>query len=180
MIQQEAEGRAQAARIRAVAEAEAEAIRMKAQALVEAGEAYMDLRRLELAPALTREVAAALSNGQFVNFGTSGGDGDTAPWRRAPTTCCASCRRCWPRRSSRATTARTSAALIARERPAGWPAGGRGSARTARCSAGHPQAQKLGGALVTQKKKLPIAPRAHLTGTFVLQGMPVAPQRATC
>ena len=78
VIQQEAEGRAQAARIRAIAEAEAEAIRLKALALAEAGEAYMDLRRLELAPALTREVAAALANGQFVNFGTSGGDGHSA------------------------------------------------------------------------------------------------------
>ena len=78
VIQQEAEGRAQAARIRAVAEAEAEAIRLKAQALLEAGQPYMDLRRLELAPELTREVAAALANGQFVNFGTSGGDGHSA------------------------------------------------------------------------------------------------------
>ncbi len=78
VIQQEAEGRAQAARIRAIAEAEADGIRMKAQALLEAGSAYMDLRRLELAPALTREVAVALSNGQFVNFGTSGADGSSA------------------------------------------------------------------------------------------------------
>ncbi len=78
VIAQEADGRAQAARIRAVAEAEAGAIRLKAQALVEAGEAYMDLRRLELAPSLTREVAAALSNGQFVNFGSSGGNGHGA------------------------------------------------------------------------------------------------------
>lgn len=78
VIQQEAEGRAQAARIRAVAEAEAEAIRLKAQALAESGEAYMDLRRLELAPSLTREVAAALANGQFVNFGTSGEGGHSA------------------------------------------------------------------------------------------------------
>ena len=38
----------------------------------------MDLRRLELAPALTREVAVALSNGQFVNFGTTGSDGNSA------------------------------------------------------------------------------------------------------
>lgn len=37
----------------------------------------MDLRRLELAPDLTREVAVALSNGQFVNFG-GGGDGRSA------------------------------------------------------------------------------------------------------
>lgn len=72
VIAQEAEGRAQAAKIRAVAEAEAAAIRLKALALVESGEAYMDLRRLELAPALTREVAAALANGQFVNFGSTG------------------------------------------------------------------------------------------------------------
>jgi flotillin len=78
VIQQEAEGRAQAARIRAVAEAEADGIRMKAQALLAAGEAYMDLRRLELAPSLTREVAMALSNGQFINFGTTGGDGNSA------------------------------------------------------------------------------------------------------
>ncbi len=42
---------------------------------MEAGQAYLDLRRLELAPALTREVASALSNGQFVNFGTAGGAG---------------------------------------------------------------------------------------------------------
>ena len=53
VIHQEAEGRAQAARIRAVAQAEAEAIRMKAQALMEAGGAYLDLRRLEMAPELT-------------------------------------------------------------------------------------------------------------------------------
>jgi hypothetical protein len=45
---------------------------MKAQALVQAGEAYLDLRRLELAPALTREIASALSSGQFVNFGSGG------------------------------------------------------------------------------------------------------------
>ena len=72
IIQQEAEGKAQAARIRAIAEAEAEAIRMKAEALMASGQAYLDLRRLEMAPALTKQVAAALANGQFVNFGTSG------------------------------------------------------------------------------------------------------------
>jgi flotillin len=75
IINQEAEGRAQAARIKAIAEAEAGAIRLKAQALLEAGGAYLDLRRLEMAPELTRQVAAALSNGQFVNFGTTGGAG---------------------------------------------------------------------------------------------------------
>jgi flotillin len=75
VINQEAEGRAQAARIRAIAQAEAEAIRIKAQALMEAGGAYLDLRRLEMAPALTAQVASALSNGQFVNFGNSGGGG---------------------------------------------------------------------------------------------------------
>jgi flotillin len=78
VIQQDAEGRAQAARIRAIAEAEAEAIRMKAKALMEAGQAYLDLRRLELAPALTHEVASALASGQFVNFGTTGGGGQSA------------------------------------------------------------------------------------------------------
>jgi flotillin len=78
VIQQEAEGRAQAARIRAIAEAEAEAIRLKARALAESGQPYMDLRRLELAPALTQQVATALANGQFINFGTSGGDGHSA------------------------------------------------------------------------------------------------------
>lgn len=76
VIQQEAEGRGQAVRIRAIAEAEAAAIKMKAQALMEAGGAYLDLRRLELAPALTREVAGALSNSQFVNFGGGGGGSD--------------------------------------------------------------------------------------------------------
>jgi flotillin len=74
VINQEAEGRAQAARIRAVAQAEAEAIRIKAQALMEAGGAYLDLRRLEMAPELTAQVASALSNSQFVNFGGGGGD----------------------------------------------------------------------------------------------------------
>ncbi len=78
VIQQEAEGRAQAARIIAIAEAEAGAIRMKAQALMESGQAYLDLRKLELAPALTREVAGALANGQFVNFGTTGEGGHSA------------------------------------------------------------------------------------------------------
>ena len=75
VINQEAEGRAQAARIRAIAQAEAEAIKIKAQALMEAGGAYLDLRRLEMAPALTAQVASALSNSQFVNFGSSGGTG---------------------------------------------------------------------------------------------------------
>jgi flotillin len=74
VINQEADGRAQAARIRAIAQAEAEAIRIKAQALMEAGGPYLDLRRLEMAPALAEQVASALSNSQFVNFG--GGDGD--------------------------------------------------------------------------------------------------------
>ena len=78
VIQQEAEGKAQAARILAIAEAEAAAIRMKAEALAQAGSAYLDLRRLEMAPALTREVANALSNGQFVNFGSSGEGGHGA------------------------------------------------------------------------------------------------------
>src|SRR3954463_2704575 len=59
VINQEAEGKAQAARILAVAEAEAGAIRMKAEALMASGQAYLDLRRLEMAPALTREVASA-------------------------------------------------------------------------------------------------------------------------
>ena len=78
VIQQEAEGRAQAARISAIAEAEAGAIRLKAQALADAGQGYFDLRRLELAPALTREVAAALGNGQFINFGSTGSGGTSA------------------------------------------------------------------------------------------------------
>ena len=73
VIQQEAEGRAQAARIRAIAEAEADAIRKKAEALTEAGQSYLDLRRLELAPSLTKEVASALARGQFVNFAGGGG-----------------------------------------------------------------------------------------------------------
>jgi len=78
VIQQEAEGRAQAARILSIAEAEAGAIRKKAEALTAAGQAYLDLRRLELAPALTHEVAAALANGQFVNFGSTGNGGQSA------------------------------------------------------------------------------------------------------
>jgi len=78
IIQQEAEGKAQAARIRAVAEAEAEAIRLKAQALAEVGQPYLELRRLEMAPALTREIAVALANGQFVNFGSTGEGGHSA------------------------------------------------------------------------------------------------------
>ncbi len=78
VIQQEAEGRAQAARILAIAEAESSAIRLKAEALMSSGQAYLDLRRLEMAPALTREVAGALANGQFVNFGTSGEGGHSA------------------------------------------------------------------------------------------------------
>ena len=52
---------------------------------MESGQAYLDLRRLELAPALTREVAAALANGQFVNFGTRATAG-TARRPPAPTT----------------------------------------------------------------------------------------------
>jgi flotillin len=75
VIQQEAEGRGQAVRIRAIAEAEAAAITLKAQALIESGGAYLDLRRLELAPELTREIAGALANSQFVNFGAGSGGG---------------------------------------------------------------------------------------------------------
>lgn len=78
VIQQEAEGRAQASRIRLIAEAEADAIRKKADALMAAGQAYLDLRRLELAPALTHEISTALANGQFVNFGTTGSGGQSA------------------------------------------------------------------------------------------------------
>lgn len=77
VIQYEAAGRAEAARIRAIAEAEADAIRMKAQALRDAGDVYMDLRRLELAPELTQRVAEALASSQFINFG-GGGDGHSA------------------------------------------------------------------------------------------------------
>ncbi len=76
VIKQEAEGRAQASRIRLIAQAEAEAIRMKAQALSEVGGAYLDLKRLELAPELTAQVAAALQNSQFVNFGGGGSGGE--------------------------------------------------------------------------------------------------------
>jgi flotillin len=75
VIALEAEGRAQASRIRLVAEAEADAIRKKAQALLDAGQVYLDLRRLELAPELTRAVAGALANSQFVNFGAAGTNG---------------------------------------------------------------------------------------------------------
>lgn len=78
VIALEAEGRAQAARIRLVAEAEADAIRKKAQALMEAGQVYLDLRRLELAPELTRSVSRALANSQFVNFGSSANGGQGA------------------------------------------------------------------------------------------------------
>jgi flotillin len=70
VIAQEAEGRAQAAHIRLVAEAESEAIREKARALEEAGQIYLELRKLELAPELAQEVARALEKGQFINFGS--------------------------------------------------------------------------------------------------------------
>lgn len=74
VIAMEAEGKAQAARIRAVADAEADAIRTKAKALADAGDIYMQLRRLELAPKLTKQLSKALQDSQFVNFGggTSG------------------------------------------------------------------------------------------------------------
>jgi len=77
VIRQEAEGRAQAARIIAIAEAEAEAIRKKTEALRDAGEVYLELRRLELTPDITKEIASALGRGQFVNFG-GGGNGQSA------------------------------------------------------------------------------------------------------
>jgi flotillin len=70
VIALEAEGRAEAARIRLVAEAEAEAIRKKAEALAQAGQIYLELRKLELAPELAQEVAKALRSGQFINFGS--------------------------------------------------------------------------------------------------------------
>jgi flotillin len=73
VIALEAEGRAEASRIRLVAEAEAEAIREKAKALSEAGQLYLDLRKLELAPELAQEVARAIGKGQFINFGSGTG-----------------------------------------------------------------------------------------------------------
>jgi flotillin len=45
---------------------------------MEAGDAYLDLKRLEMAPALTREIAGALASGQFVNFGGGGGESAAA------------------------------------------------------------------------------------------------------
>jgi flotillin len=75
VIASEAEGRSQAVRIRAVAEAESDAIRQKAQALHDAGDLYLELRRLELAPQLTEQIANAIAGGQFINFGTTGGGG---------------------------------------------------------------------------------------------------------
>ena len=77
-IQFDAQGRAEAARIRQIAEAEAEAIRLKTTAMKEAGDTYLELRRLELAPALAKEVAAALAQGQFINFGGGGNGGQSA------------------------------------------------------------------------------------------------------
>ena len=82
VIQQEAEGRAQAARIRAIAQAEAEAIRIKAQALMEAGGAYLDLRRLEMAPELDRARSPARSPTVSSSTSASGGDGSEPQRRR--------------------------------------------------------------------------------------------------
>ena len=75
VIQLEAEGRSQAARIRAIAEAESDAIRQKSKALSEAGALYLDLRRLEMAPELARQISMALQESQFINFGTGGSGG---------------------------------------------------------------------------------------------------------
>lgn len=77
-IRQEAEGRAQASRIIAIAEAESEAIRRKTAAMSQAGPLYLELRKLELSPEITHEVAMALSRGQFVNFGSGGAGGQSA------------------------------------------------------------------------------------------------------
>ena len=94
VIQQEAEGRAQAARIRAIAEAEADAIRMKAQALMEAGGAYLDLRRLELAPELTARGRQRARQQPVRQLRRGGGDGgERGAVTTGSTTCCASCRR---------------------------------------------------------------------------------------
>ena len=70
VIQQEAEGRAQAARIRAIAEAEAEAIRMKAQAL-DGGRRGLSRSCGDSSSRRSSRARwpAALANGQFVNFG---------------------------------------------------------------------------------------------------------------
>jgi flotillin len=78
IIRLEAEGRAEAAKIIALAEAEAESIRKKTEALQQAGNVYLELRKLELTPDITRQIAGALSQGQFVNFGSSGNGGQTA------------------------------------------------------------------------------------------------------
>jgi flotillin len=74
VIALEAEGRAEAAKIRAIAEAEAEAIRAKAEVL-EKSAGYLELRRLEVAPELARQISKALATGQFVNFAGGSGDG---------------------------------------------------------------------------------------------------------
>ncbi len=74
VIALEAEGRAEAGRIRAIAEAEAEAIRAKAEVL-EKSAGYLELRRLELAPELAEQISKALATAQFVNFAGGSGEG---------------------------------------------------------------------------------------------------------
>ena len=44
----------------------------------QAGPLYLELRKLELSPEITHEVAMALSRGQFVNFGSGGSGGQSA------------------------------------------------------------------------------------------------------
>ena len=88
VIQQEAEGRAQAARIRAVAEAEADAIRMKAQALMEAGERLPRSPPPGAGPALTRAGRrGARRTASSSTSARAGAAASTAPWPRARTTC---------------------------------------------------------------------------------------------
>ena len=95
VIQQEAEGRAQATRIRAIAEAEADAIRRKAAALLEAGGMYLDLRRIELAPELTQRGcrgAGQRSVRQLRHERRRGRGAMRGAVSPAPRTCCAWCR----------------------------------------------------------------------------------------
>jgi len=76
-VQAEASAQADAIKLRTVASAQAEAIRQVNAAIAEGGDAYLQLRQLELLPQLVPSIADALSNARMVTI-AAGGEGGAA------------------------------------------------------------------------------------------------------
>ena len=74
----EAEAEAEAVKIRAVGLAQAEAIRAVNEAIQQGGNAYLNLKQLEMTPQITAEIAKALAQAKMVNISGGAGGGNAA------------------------------------------------------------------------------------------------------